>query len=53
MAHYLTQTIFEGQRLDAQRLHPLQLFFVKEFQLVHGYVAVAVQIHAPRKMVKG
>ena len=42
---HLTQAILEGQCLDAELLHPLELFLVKVFKLVHGQVAVPVQVH--------
>ena len=46
---YLTETVLKRKRFDAQRLHPLQLLLVEEFQLVHGQVAVTVKIHTPVK----
>ena len=43
----LTKAIFKWQSLDSKLLHPLQLFFIKIFQLVHREITVAVKIHAP------
>ena len=41
----LTKTILERQSFDAKLLHSMQLLFVKVFQLVHGQVAIPVQVH--------
>ena len=43
----LTKAIFKRQSLYSELLHPLQLLFIKIFQLVHGEITVAVKIHAP------
>ena len=42
----LTEAVLERQRLNAQHLHFLDLFFVEELHLVHGDDSVAVEVHA-------
>lgn len=44
---HLTEAILERQRLDAERLHALQLFLIKVLEFVHGDEAVAIEVHAP------
>jgi len=48
---HLTETIFEGQRFNAQLFHSLELLLVEELQLVHGEIAVAVQVHAAKPVI--
>ena len=50
---YLTKTVVEGQGLDAELLHALQLLLVEELELVHGEDAVPVQVHAAEPVLDG
>lgn len=46
---YLAEAIMERKGLYAQGLHALQLLLVEVLQLIHGQIAVPVQIHTPGK----
>ena len=48
---YLTETVLEGQRLNAKHLHLLHLLLVEELHLVHRDDAVTVQVHAAKPIL--
>ena len=43
----LTKAVVEGQGLNAELLHALQLLLVEVLQLVHWQHSVSVQVHTP------
>ncbi len=48
---YLADTIVEGQGLDSELLHPLELLLVEVLQLVQRQNTVTVQVHAPGQII--